>query len=456
MTDNPYRSLPSVERLLSHALVQPLRDASPDLAAGLARRALDEARSEIASSSAVPVEDEIAERVVRLAAGILEPSLREVINATGVILQTNLGRAPLSDSARLAMDQVTRGYSNLEFDLEDGRRGSRHAHLGRLVAEVTGAESGLVVNNNAGAVLLALAALAGGREVIVSRGQAVEIGGGFRIPDVMRQSGALLVEVGTTNRTYMRDYEAAITPGTAAVLRVHASNFKVVGFTHQATLAEMARVAREHAIPLIDDLGSGCLLDVTQFGLAPEPTVQEAIAAGADLCLFSGDKLLGGPQAGIVAGKADLVDRLAHHPLARALRPDKATIAGLAATLLHYVRGEATSAIPVWRMISMPLAAIETRASAWVEAVGHPATTTPGHSIIGGGSLPEESLPTMLLAIPGDGGWLDRAARALRMGRPAIVARVDDGHLLLDPRTVDPRDDLALIERLVKVIALGC
>jgi L-seryl-tRNA(Ser) seleniumtransferase len=445
--------LPSVERLLSHGLVQPLREGSPDLAIALVRRALDEARSEVASSRSAPDADDIAARIASMAAGILGPSLREVINATGVILQTNLGRAPLSDAACLALDRASRGYSNLEFDLASGRRGSRHAHLSGLVAEVTGAGAGLVVNNNAGAVLLALAALAGGREVIVSRGQAVEIGGGFRIPDVMRQSGASLVEVGTTNRTYMRDYEAAITPATAALLRVHASNFKVVGFTHQASLGEMVRVAREHAIPLIDDLGSGCLLDVTPFGLAHEPTVQESIASGADLCLFSGDKLLGGPQAGIIVGRSDLVDRLSRHPLARALRPDKATIAALAATLLHYVRGEAMSAIPVWRMISMPLADLEKRAASWALALGHLGGVMPGRSMIGGGSLPEEILPTALLAIGGDGGWLDRASRDLRIGSPAIVARIEDGKLLLDPRTVDPRDDPALIERLREVIA---
>jgi L-seryl-tRNA(Ser) seleniumtransferase len=372
-----------------------------------------------------------------------------VINATGVIIHTNLGRAPLSDEAIEAMATVSRGYSNLEFDLEAGERGSRHSHLEAAFCQLTGAEAAMAVNNNASALLLALSTLAAEREVIVSRGQAVEIGGGFRIPDVMRQSGARLVEVATTNRTYLRDYEGAITDDTAAIMRVHASNFRVVGFTAAPALRDMARVAKEHGVLLLDDIGSGCLLDTTQFGLAAEPTVAESLGSGADLCLFSGDKLLGGPQAGIIAGRAELIERLRRHPLARAVRLDKASIAGLHATLLHYLRGEALAKVPVWRMIATPLDAIERRARRWASATSG-AKVTGGRSMIGGGSLPEESLPTKLLSILGDN--VTELARRLRTGDPAIVARIEDGALLLDPRTVQPREDRALLAALKEAI----
>jgi L-seryl-tRNA(Ser) seleniumtransferase len=308
------------------------------------------------------------------------------------------------------------------------------------------------VNNNASALLLALSVLAGGRDVIISRGEAVEIGGGFRIPDVMRQSGARLVEVGTTNRTYLRDYADAITSDTAAVMRVHTSNFRIVGFTEKPRLRDLARVAHERGVFLIDDIGSGCLLDVRQFGLAAEPTVGESVAAGADLTLFSGDKLLGGPQAGVVTGKAVLIDQLRRHPLARALRMDKASIAALHATLLHYLRGEALTHIPVWRMISMPLAEIEARAHAWAKRIPG-ARVIDGRSMVGGGSLPEESLPTKLLAIAGDGGRITEFARRLRATNPHVVARIEDEMLLLDPRTVMPSQDEALCAAVSSALA---
>lgn len=413
----------------------------------LARQALETARGAIARGSEAPSEERLAEDVLGLARLVFEPSLRPVINATGVIIHTNLGRAPLSSAAIEAMAAVSRGYSNLEFDLEAGERGSRFTHLEAALRQLTGAEAAIAVNNNASALLLALTALASGRGVIVSRGQAVEIGGGFRIPDVMRQSGATPIEVGTTNRTYLRDYEAAIRPDTAAVMRVHASNFRITGFTEQPELRDLARVAHERGLLLLDDIGSGCLLDVRQFGLAAEPSVGESMAAGADLCLFSGDKLLGGPQAGIIAGRAELVDTLRRHPLARAVRMDKTSVAALQATLLHYLRGEALTHIPVWRMIAMPLAEIEARARAWAGVVSG-SKVVDGRSMIGGGSLPEESLPTKLLAVEGDGARLTQMARALRLGDPAVVARIEGGMLLLDPRTVDPAQDGAIVEAL--------
>ena len=298
------------------------------------------------------------------------PSLRPVINATGIILHTNLGRAPLSEAAQQAIQAVAAGYNTLEYDVEAGQRGSRLRHAADVLSETTGAEAALVVNNNAAALVLILSALAQGREVIISRGQLVEIGGGFRVPEVMEQSGAKLVEVGTTNRTRPADYERAITSQTAMLMRAHASNFKQIGFVESATLAEMAEVAHRRNLLLVDDVGSGALLDTAAYGLEHEPTVQESLVASVDLVAFSGDKLLGGPQAGIILGKKSLIDTLAQHPLARAIRADKLCLAGLVATLDHYRRGEATSKIPIWRMIATPLDALWATAEGWAAAVG--------------------------------------------------------------------------------------
>jgi L-seryl-tRNA(Ser) seleniumtransferase len=386
----------------------------------------------------------------RLAAR-LQPTLRPAINATGVIVHTNLGRAPLSAEARAAMNAVAQGYSNLEYDLEDGRRGSRYVHAEQILCELTGAEAALAVNNNAAAVLLILMTFAQDREVIISRGQLVEIGGGFRIPDVMRQSGAALVEVGTTNRTYARDYEAAITENTAALMRVHRSNFRLVGFIHEPSLAEMVSLAGERDLLLFDDLGSGTLLDTAPYGLAHEPTIQESVAAGASLVSCSGDKLLGGPQAGLILGRADMIAHLKKFPLTRALRVDKTTLAALQATLRHYLLGEATDKVPVWRMISHSEPSLKKRARMWarkLKGLGVTAQVVPGRSTVGGGSLPGETLPTHLVAL--EAGSPDTVATRLRGGEPPIITRIEDDRLVLDPRTVLPEQDTTLLQAVVE------
>jgi L-seryl-tRNA(Ser) seleniumtransferase len=444
---SPFRDLPSVSRLLTHRRLRSLASLMPDSAVTeLVRQRLDEARQAIAAGEQCPPTEALVESILARAELLLHPTLRPVINATGVIIHTNLGRAPLSKEARAAMEGASRSYSNLEFDLEEGERGSRLVHLEAVLCQITGADAALAVNNNAGAVLLGLTALCQGREVIVSRGQAVEIGGGFRIPEVMRQSGAHLVEVGTTNRTYLRDYEEAIGENTGALLRVHASNFRVVGFAESTPVVDMARLAHQHNLLLLDDIGSGCLIDTAQFGLAAEPTVQESLAAGADLTFFSGDKLFGGPQAGIIVGRVELIDRLRRHPLARAMRMDKGSIAALAATAIHHLRGEALQKIPVWQMISMPLEVVQRRARRWARAIGASARVVDGRSMVGGGSLPEEGLPTRLVAIApqGEAGVTELAHR-LRLGQPPVVARIERDHLLLDPRTVLPEEDALLI-----------
>ncbi len=456
MTETAFRKLPSVDRLLADPRIGAQLAGLPrERVVELARQELAAARAAIAAGSPAPDYDALVDRVVRRGLGLLVLSLRRVINATGVIIHTNLGRAPLSRAARAAVEAVAVGYSNLEFDLETGERGHRHTHLEELLCQVTGAEAGFAVNNNASAVLLGLMALAQGREVVVSRGQAVEIGGGFRIPDVLRQSGARLVEVGTTNRTYLRDYEAAIGPDTAAILRVHRSNFRIVGFTAEPELGELADLAHRRGIALLDDLGSGCLIDTTRFGLAREPLVQESVAAGVDLVFFSGDKLLGGPQAGIIVGRREPVERLRRHPLARAVRIDKLCLAGLAATLTHYVKGEALTEIPVWWMISRPADEIRTRAMAWADRLAGLAEVEvmPTESAVGGGSLPGETLPSFGLAVRPRDGDLVGLARRLRLGTPPVVGRVEADRLLLDPRTVLPEDEQPLIAALQGALA---
>ena len=453
---NELRRLPGVDYFLNEEKIKQLLEIFPhDLVVDLIRENLACCRAFISRGNKSPALSEIIENICNQGQAIAKPSLRPLINATGVILHTNLGRAPLSKASIAAMNTVSQGYNNLEFDTETGERGSRHTHTEALLCRLTSAEAALVVNNNAAAVLLGLSALAKRKEVIVSRGQAVEIGGNFRIPEVMRQSGAKLIEVGTTNCTYIGDYEQAITPQSAALLRVHSSNFKVVGFTQMVTIQEMATLAKQRNLIFFDDLGSGCLLNTTRFGLSPEPTVQESIAAGVDLAFFSGDKLLGGPQAGIIVGKKIYLDKLKKHPLVRALRIDKTRIAALSATLLHYVKGEALTQVPVWRMISMPLTELDRRAKSWALSIDGFAKVIDGESLIGGGSLPGASLPTRLIAI-GNTKKPDMArkvAQALRLQETPIIGRISDNILLLDPRTVSPDEDEIVVSGLIKAIA---
>ena len=452
--DSEFRRLPSVDRLISEERIKHLEGTYPhELLVSLVRQRLEHERLSITAGNPCHASDEIVESICAQLRELENPSLRPVINATGVILHTNLGRAPLSREAVAAMDTVAKGYCNLEFDLDSGSRGSRHSHIEQILCQLSGAEAALVVNNNASAVLLGLTALAKKKEVIVSRGQAIEIGGSFRIPDVMRQSGAKLVEVGTTNCTYAADYEQAISPRTAALMRVHSSNFQVTGFTHSVTFEELVTLGRRYDLLVFDDLGSGCFLDTTTFGLGPEPMVQQSVATKAALVFFSGDKLVGGPQAGIIVGKKQLVGKLKRHPLARAVRIDKIRLAGLAATSIHYLKSEAVKKIPVWSMIAAPLEEINRRARMWAEALNGLAQVIEGESMIGGGSLPGGTLPTRLVAISGGGKAKGRSsvqtlARKLRNEKFPIIGRISEDVLLLDPRSVLPEEDQIVFQAL--------
>lgn len=448
-----YRKLPAVDALLrSPELALLTGEVGVEAVTEAARAALAEARRRIAEGGSAPSPEAWVHLVQMHMERLGAPSLRPVINATGVIIHTNLGRAPLSAAALEAVRSVSLGYSTLEYDLEAGARGSRHDHARRLLCELTGAEDAMVVNNNAAAVYLLLSALCAGREVLISRSQLVEIGGGFRIPDVLRQSGARLVEVGATNRTHLRDFVLAVTAESVAVLRVHSSNFKQIGFVAMPTLAELADFARSRGLLLIDDLGSGALLDTTQYGLAPEPMVQRSVAEGADLVAFSGDKLLGGPQAGLIVGRAKWIDPLRRHPLARALRVDKMTLAALEATLSAYRRGRAVEELPIWRMIAASPEALRARAEVWRARLleqGVAAQLQPGASAVGGGSLPGETLPTTLLAVEHPDP--DAAAARLRRQPTPVIGRIQRDRLLFDPRTVLPEQEETLLTALTEV-----
>jgi L-seryl-tRNA(Ser) seleniumtransferase len=416
--ENPLRALPAVNDLLADPRVAALEaERGHAVAVAAARSALAEARESIRGGDEP---GDLGERTVVLAEEIAAPRLRRVLNATGVVIHTNLGRAPLAEEALDRLREAAAGYSNLEYDLEEGARGSRQDHVAPLLRELTGAESALVVNNNAAAVLLAVAALAEGRDVLVSRGELVEIGDGFRIPDVLARSGARLVEVGTTNRTRLEDYERALGERTALILRVHQSNFRIVGFTDSPDPVPLARLAEKHGVLLVDDLGSGVLPDI-----GDEPTVAGSLAAGAHLVTFSGDKLLGGPQAGIAVGRADLVERLRKHPLHRALRADKLTLAALEGTLALYRSGRDT---PVLRMLREPAEAVRARAERLAELTGGRVEQTVARA--GGGSLPTTDLESFACALE------EALAEPLRRSDPPVIGIVRDGVLLLDCRTL--------------------
>jgi L-seryl-tRNA(Ser) seleniumtransferase len=446
------RRLPSVDRLLARPETGSLVDAhGRSLTTDAIRAALDGARAAIRNGGETPPDTDLIDRASELLRGWTRARPRPVINATGVIIHTNLGRAPLSKAALDAVEAAAAGYSDLEYDLPSGERGHRMAAVEDIACRVTGAEAALVVNNNAAAVLLALSALAAGKGVLISRGQLVEIGGGFRVPDVMAQSGARLIEVGTTNRTHRRDYETALVTSSvevAAILRAHSSNFRVIGFTTEVPLYELVEIGHWGGIPVMDDLGSGALLDTASYGLMHEPTAQESIAAGAALVCFSGDKLLGGPQAGMIAGRRDLVERCKTHPLARALRINKLDLAALSATLTHYLKGEAEREVPVWRMIGASVEEIERRAQELAGALrqtGYEVEVIRGQSTVGGGSLPGETLPTRLVALTVDSP--DAFLAKLRAGDPPVVARIEADRVVFDLRTV--MDDEALKARLL-------
>ncbi len=449
------RNLPSIDQLLN-AAEDLIQEYGRPLTVDSLRRTVDEARARLklnleAGTPSITILLAQAESTLR---AWTQPTLQPVINATGVILHTNLGRAPLSKATIEAMISASMNYSNLEFDLETGKRGSRLLHAEALLKKITGAEAAIVVNNNASAVLLALSALANKKRVVISRSQLVEIGGGFRIPDVMKQSGAKLVEIGTTNKTRLSDYQSALQasasrPVNGLVMRAHRSNFKIIGFTAEPELEEIINAAHQAGVPFMDDLGSGALYDTAKYGFAHEPTVQESLQAGADIVCFSGDKLLGGPQAGIIVGKAELIAKIKKHPLARAVRADKICLAGLTATLLHYLKDEAEREIPIVRMMSMSLEQVKVKAEAWARELDQ-GSVIASQSTVGGGSLPDESIPTFALALRVKSP--DKFLKKLRQASLPIIARTEHDQILLDPRTVLPEQENIFLNTLREVL----
>ena len=447
---NNLRKLPSVDELLRSTEIQPLiKRAGREIVIDSIREILKQIRANNKVGKITPSASEIIHLTEAKVEKWMKPSPVAVINASGVILHTNLGRAPLSSAALAAMAVVSQSYSSLEYDLEKGERGKRSVHAELLLTRLTGAESALVVNNNAAAVLLVLTALARRKRVIISRTQLVEIGGGFRVPEVMEQSGAKLVSIGATNRVHLRDYQEALQQPAGLVMCAHHSNFRIIGFASEPELKAVAELAHQAGIPLVHDLGSGALLDTARYGVAHEPTVQESLKAGADIVCFSGDKLLGGPQAGIIIGKKELLDKIKKHPLARALRADKVCLAGLSATLLHYLKGEAEIKIPVWRMLSTPLPALRKRVKSWIKKIGS-GEMIEGFSMIGGGSLPGESQSTFLLAfkVKQPNAFL----KSLRQMPLPVIARIENDQVVFDPRTIAIDQEFEFLEELKSIL----
>jgi L-seryl-tRNA(Ser) seleniumtransferase len=459
------RSLPNVSDLLARDDVAALLAAEPrPLVLDALRDAIEARRAAVLAGSDDPTTaDDVVAHARLLLAASARPSLRRVVNATGIIVHTNLGRSPMALDAIAAAVEAASGYSTLEYDAVTGQRGSRHVHVEALLTRLTGAEAAMAVNNNAAAVLLALAGLAGGREAIVSRGQLVEIGGSFRIPDIMAQSGARMVEVGTTNKTHLADYADAITADTGVLLKVHSSNFRMVGFIEQVETAELAALGAERGVPVFEDQGSGVLLDLTPWGLSGEPTIGQAVAAGADVVSASGDKLLGGPQAGILVGRATVIERLKKHPLARALRLDKMTLAALEATLRLYLEPErALAEVPTLAMLTAPAEVVRQRAEALAarirDAVGRDAvdglevSVEPEVSRAGGGALPMADIPTFVAAVASARVSANDMEARLRAWEPHIVARIKDGRVFLDPRTLSADDADIVVEAFAHVL----
>ncbi len=455
-TNKELRRLPSVEKVLvAEGLRAEIDRYSRALVTWSAQEVLARIRRLLHNGGTCPSLAEIIKQIKQHLSSEWPAFLSPVINATGVILHTNLGRAPLSQQVAATLAGLGGHYHALEYDLASGERGTRAPELEKMLCRLTGAESSLVVNNNAAAVFLILTALARDREVIVSRGELVQIGGGFRIPDIMRESGVHLVEVGTTNKTFIKDYEQAITDDTALLLKVHQSNFVIRGFSHSVATSELKALAASYDLPLVYDLGSGALLASEDFRLEHEPTVQEALADGADVVCFSGDKLLGGPQSGVILGKKPYLDRLRNHPLLRTVRIDKMTVWALEASLLHYLRKEAESEIPVWRMMGYGLQELEPRAEAIANKLtqaGIAAEVIEGTSMVGGGSLPDQTLPTKLVAIKPPYPLDDFAAR-LRLAAPPVLGRTQDDRFLIDVRTVMPSLDDSLVAVIKGVLA---
>ena len=445
---NDLSQIPSVDQILtSESGLSLVETYGHQATVDAARACLDQIRQDfLKGGSNLPDLKKIIKLTADLLNDRLKPTLVPVINASGVIIHTNLGRAPLSKTAMDAVRKVSGGYSTLEFSLETGGRGSRLIHAESQFQQLLGAESALVVNNNASAVLLSLTVLTRGKKVIISRSQLVEIGGGFRIPEVLRHSGTDLVEIGTTNKVHLFDYEGAYSDETSAVMRAHSSNYSIVGFTSEPEISEIVKSAHQAGLWFFDDLGSGAMLDTSVFGLKHEPMVQESLAAGADLVCFSGDKLLGGPQAGIILGRKELIDQLKVHPLARAIRADKMALSALTATLDHYIKGEALATVPVWQMISAELETIKDRAEKWKKSLKDGDVIT-AQSMVGGGSLPGETLPTFVLALDVDHPNL--LLEILRTGSPSVIARVEDDKVLFDPRTILPEKDSEFINALL-------
>jgi L-seryl-tRNA(Ser) seleniumtransferase len=457
---NVLRRIPSVTELLESKPLKPLVERlSHNVVVSRVRSFLDDMRANVrdAGENGLPGVSELAERIARRIMIDETPKLRSVINATGILLHTGLGRAPLAEAAIEEMSNVARDYASVELDLTSGKRSQRVEAVEALLRETTGAEAAAIVNNNAGATMLTLAALAAGREVIVSRGQLIEIGGSFRLPDVMQTSGATLREVGTTNKTHLRDYEAAIGEQTAGLMRVHTSNYVVVGFTAEVGLEELVTLGRSHDLPVIDDIGSGALVDLSQYGVSHEPVARRSIDAGADVVLFSGDKLLGGPQCGIIVGRKKYVDKVAKHPMMRALRVDKITLSALAATLkIHRDPRRAEAEIPLMQFLSTPIDNLKNRAErlapqlAACESVAA-AAPVEDRAYLGGGSVPSQEIPTWCVAVEPAKLGLDELATRLRCGTPSVVGRICNDRFLLDLRSVMPRQDQQLIDAVAQL-----